>query len=66
VAGVIFGFVVFFCMRLIVLPLSAYPRPVTFPPLGTVLDLLSHMFLFGVPIASIVSKQLRAAPATPA
>jgi hypothetical protein len=59
VAGAAFGFGVFFCMRLIVLPLSAYPRPVTFPPLASVLDLLSHMFLFGVPIAVIVSRQIR-------
>jgi uncharacterized membrane protein YagU involved in acid resistance len=58
-AGAAFGFGVFFCMRLIVLPLSAYPRPVTFPPLASVLDLLSHMFLFGVPIAVIVSRQVR-------
>jgi len=58
-AGAAFGFGVFFCMRLIVLPLSAYPRPVTFPPLASILDLLSHMFLFGVPIAMIVSRQIR-------
>ena len=58
--GAAFGFGVFFCMRLIVLPLSAYPRPVTFPPLASVLDLLSHMFLFGVPIAVLISRQIRA------
>ena len=58
-AGMLFGIVVFLCMRLAVLPLSAYPRPVTFPPLASVLDLLSHMFLFGVPIAVIVSRQIR-------
>ena len=58
VFGAAFGFGVFFCMRLIVLPLSAYPRPVSFPPLASILDLLSHMFLFGVPIAVIVSRQI--------
>ena len=46
-----FGVVVFGVMRLIVLPLSAFPYPVTFKPLATVLDLLSHMLLFGIPIA---------------
>ncbi|MFL6592175.1 MAG: hypothetical protein ACJ8GK_05640 [Luteimonas sp.] len=51
VSGVAFGVVVFLCMRLVVLPLSAFPRPVTFKPLATVLDLSSHMFLFGFPIA---------------
>lgn len=49
--GALFGVVVFLTMRLVVLPLSAFPHPVTFRPLATVLDLLSHMFLFGVPIA---------------
>jgi hypothetical protein len=51
IAGAVFGFLVFFFMRLVVLPLSAFPYPVTFRPLATVLDLASHMFLFGLPIA---------------
>lgn len=50
-SGVLFGIVVFFTMRLVVLPLSAFPFPMSFKPLATALDLLSHMFLFGVPIA---------------
>jgi len=50
-AGVLFGALVFLAMRLLVLPLSAFPYPVSFKPLATVLDLLSHMLLFGVPIA---------------
>lgn len=58
-AGIGFGVIVFLCMRLVVLPLSAYPRPVTFKPLPTVLDLLSHMFLYGTPIAVFVSRAVR-------
>lgn len=58
-AGPAFGLVVFLGMRLIVLPLSSYPHAVTFKPLATVLDLLSHMLLFGVPIAMIVSRAIR-------
>jgi len=50
-SGILFGVVVFLTMRLVVLPLSAFPYPVTFKPLATMLDLLSHTFLFGVPIA---------------
>lgn len=50
-SGMVFGVVVFLCMRLVVLPLSAFPAPVTFKPVATVLDLASHMFLFGFPIA---------------
>jgi uncharacterized membrane protein YagU involved in acid resistance len=51
IAGAVFGVLVFFFMRLVVLPLSAFPYPVHFRPLATVLDLASHMFLFGLPIA---------------
>lgn len=61
-SGMIFGIAVFFAMRLVVLPLSAFPYPVTFKPLATVLDLLSHMLLFGLPIALAVSKAVRAPP----
>jgi uncharacterized membrane protein YagU involved in acid resistance len=49
--GALFGIGVFLVMRLVVLPLSAFPYPVSFKPLATATDLLSHMFLFGVPIA---------------
>ena len=59
-SGIGFGLFVFLCMRLMVLPLSAYPRPVTFKPLATALDLLSHMFLFGSPIAVAVSRAIQA------
>jgi uncharacterized membrane protein YagU involved in acid resistance len=55
-SGIAFGACVFFVMRLIVLPLSAFPYPVSFKPLATVLDLLSHMVLFGVPIAWAIQK----------
>ncbi|MDB5971044.1 MAG: hypothetical protein JWQ90_3494 [Hydrocarboniphaga sp.] len=60
-SGIVFGIGVFLVMRLIVLPLSAFPHPVHFKPLATVLDLLSHMLLFGVPIA-LAAKQARRSP----
>jgi uncharacterized membrane protein YagU involved in acid resistance len=50
-AGACFGILVFFTMRLVVLPLSAFPHPVSFRPLAATLDLFSHMLLFGLPIA---------------
>ncbi len=56
ISGIVFGVVVFLTMRLVVLPLSAFPFPVSFKPLGASLDLLSHMFLFGLPIAVSASK----------
>jgi uncharacterized membrane protein YagU involved in acid resistance len=57
-AGALFGVVVFFAMRLVLLPLSAFPHPVTFRPLAATLDLLSHMFLFGLPIALAAAKAI--------
>jgi hypothetical protein len=64
-AGPLFGVVVFLGMRLVVVPLSAYPRPMGFAPLATVLDLLSHMFLFGTPIAYCFSRYASARAAEP-
>jgi uncharacterized membrane protein YagU involved in acid resistance len=57
-AGILFGVLVFLAMRLVVLPLSAFPHPVSFKPLAAGLDLLSHMFLFGLPIALAASKAM--------
>jgi uncharacterized membrane protein YagU involved in acid resistance len=62
VSGVLFGVVVFLAMRLAVLPLSAFPYPVSFKPVATVLDLLSHMLLFGVPIALAARRAVAGAP----
>ena len=62
-SGVAFGVCVFLAMRLVVLPLSAFPYPVTFKPLGTVLDLMSHALLFGVPIAWAIQMALVVVPA---
>lgn len=59
ISGMLFGVIVFLVMRLVVLPLSAFPYPVTFKPLSTATDLLSHMFFFGVPIALAISKARR-------
>jgi uncharacterized membrane protein YagU involved in acid resistance len=57
--GAVFGILVFFGMRLVVLPISAFPHPVTFRPLAATLDLLSHMLLFGVPIAMAARRIVR-------
>jgi len=59
VGGVAFGVLVFLAMRLVVLPLSAFPFPVRFEPVATFLDLLSHTFLFGVPIALAIRRTIR-------
>lgn len=51
VAGIALGIATFLVMRLVVLPLSAFPFPVKLFTVSAGCDLLSHMFLFGVPIA---------------
>ncbi|TFW18162.1 hypothetical protein [Duganella callida] len=56
--GIAYGVMVFLLMRLVVLPASAFPFPVRFKPLATALDMLSHMFLFGLPIALATRRAL--------
>lgn len=50
-SGAVFGVAVFLVMRLMVLPLSAFPHPISIKSFGAALDLVSHMLLFGLPIA---------------
>jgi hypothetical protein len=57
--GLLFGVLVFFAMRLVVLPLSAFPYPVSFEPASAGPDLLSHLFFFGLPIALAAARALR-------
>jgi hypothetical protein len=57
-AGATFGVIVFLTMRLVVLPFSAFPYAVSFKSLGAGLDLLSHMFLFGTPIALAAARAI--------
>ncbi|WP_426340498.1 hypothetical protein ACN9MZ_01055 [Pseudoduganella sp. S-14] len=59
-AAVGYGLLVFFAMRLVVLPLSAFPRPVTFNAVSWGMDILSHIFLFSLPIVWATRKVLRA------
>jgi hypothetical protein len=48
--SLVFGLIVFLVMRLVVLPLSAFPYPVNLFSAGAGLDLLSHVLLFAPPI----------------
>ena len=56
IAGVFYGFLIYAVMNLLVLPLSAYPRKVTFPLLVLVTGLLVHMFCIGLPISLAVRR----------
>ncbi len=57
--GIVYGIGIFIFMRCVVLPLSAFPHPIVFRPLGSSLDLMSHMFFFGLPIALASAKAWR-------
>jgi hypothetical protein len=49
--GALYGFVVYWVMNLVVLPLSAFPSAVKFVPIVVVTSLIVHAFGIGVPIA---------------
>jgi uncharacterized membrane protein YagU involved in acid resistance len=59
-SAVAYGLLVFLIMRLAVLPLSAFPRPVTFNAFSWGMDLLSHVFLFSLPMVWATRRALRA------
>lgn len=49
--GGLYGFLVYWVMNLVVLPLSAFPSEVKFVPLVVATSLIVHAFGIGVPIA---------------
>jgi uncharacterized membrane protein YagU involved in acid resistance len=55
-AGLIYGLLTYAVMNLVVLPLSAYPRKVSFPLLVLVTGLFVHMFFIGLPISLAVRR----------
>lgn len=57
----LFGLVVFLVMRLVVLPLSGFPYPVTVFSKAAGLDLLSHVLLFAPPIVFAAARMSRRA-----
>jgi hypothetical protein len=58
--GILYGLAIYGVMNLVVLPLSAFPRKVTFPLLATTTGLFVHMFLIGLPISLAVRRALSA------
>ncbi|MBA3960595.1 MAG: hypothetical protein H0X40_01665 [Chthoniobacterales bacterium] len=56
VFGVLYGLLIYAVMNLAVLPLSAFPRKVTFPPIVLATGLFVHMFFIGLPIALAISR----------
>jgi len=49
--GAVYGFLVYWVMNLVVLPLSAFPHAVKFVPIVVATSLIVHAFGIGVPIA---------------
>lgn len=49
--GALYGFLVYWVMNLVVLPLSAFPSQVKFVPILLITSLIVHAFGIGVPIA---------------
>ena len=60
--GALYGFLVYWVMNLVVLPLSAFPSQVRFVPLLVITSLIVHAFGIGVPIAIASSKAQAARP----
>ena len=56
ISGLFYGFLIYALMNLVVLPLSAFPRKVTFPLLVLITGILVHMFCIGLPIALAVRR----------
>ena len=54
--GAIFGVLVYLVMNFVVLPLSAVPFRLSYPPRVLIVGLLVHIFLVGVPIAYFVQR----------
>ncbi|HWK48684.1 MAG TPA: hypothetical protein VNR40_02305 [Steroidobacter sp.] len=58
--GALYGFLVYWVMNLVVLPLSAFPSQVKFVPILVIPSLIVHAFGIGVPIA-IASRRAQTA-----
>lgn len=52
-AGLLYGICVYFVMSFVVLPLSAFPTPITHTPDRMLINIVAHMILFGLPIALV-------------
>jgi hypothetical protein len=58
ISGILYGLAIYAVMNLVVLPLSAFPRKVTFPLLATTTGLFVHMFFIGLPISLAIRRAL--------
>lgn len=56
VSGISYGVLIYAMMNLVVLPLSAFPRKVSFTFLPLVTGMLVHMFCIGLPISLAICR----------
>ncbi|HSD73985.1 MAG TPA: hypothetical protein VLB75_04395 [Steroidobacteraceae bacterium] len=61
-SGALFGVLVYLFMNFVVLPLSAFPYPLSYPPLRLLEGFVSHAIFVGIPIALAIR---RSAPIEP-
>ncbi len=59
-SGLLYGICVYVVMNFVVLPLSAFPTPLTFTPTRVAINVVAHMILFGLPIALARARHRRA------
>lgn len=59
VCGALFGMLVYLFMNFVLLPLSAFPYQLTYPPLRLLEGFASHAVLVGMPIALAIRKYSR-------
>jgi hypothetical protein len=57
--GAVFGALVYLFMNFVVLPLSAFPFKLSYPPLRLIEGLMSHALFVGIPIALCIRRWLR-------
>jgi hypothetical protein len=62
-SGVLYGAGIYAVMNLVVVPLSAFPRKLSFPPRVLITGLFVHMFFIGLPIALATRRASQPAPA---
>jgi hypothetical protein len=62
VSGLLFGIGVYLCMNFVVLPLSAVPFELSYPPRVLLEGFVSHALLVGLPIALCVRRWSSPAP----
>jgi hypothetical protein len=57
--GAVFGALVYLFMNFVVLPLSAFPYKLSYPPLRLLEGLMSHALFVGIPIALCIRRWAR-------